>query len=87
MLDSGEIEKRLKGVDRQLIVAFAARCSLRVLPFLVENKKKESFWYWTQKERSKHLLAIFIAQKVAVNCSVDGRVRGTAARLRRRRQL
>ena len=41
MLSLDEIKKRLKGVDQQLCAAFAARCSLRVLPILVENTEKD----------------------------------------------
>lgn len=79
MLSHEEIKKRLQGVDHQLCVAFAVRCSLRVLPLLVVNEGKEAFWYWKKAKRSQYLLATLIAQQNSTNFSVYGRKTSAAA--------
>ncbi|MBL4661887.1 MAG: hypothetical protein JKY19_16125 [Alcanivoracaceae bacterium] len=72
MLTQKEIRKRLEKVDPQLCVAFAARCSLRVLPLLVADQKRQPFWYWDNDKRGKHLLAVLRAQQFAINFSAKG---------------
>ena len=67
MLDHDEIEKRLKGVPPELCATFAARTALRVLPFLAGEKRDAGpFWYWPSKDRSKHLLSFFMAQRLGI---------------------
>ncbi|MEE9302776.1 MAG: hypothetical protein V3U84_03225 [Thiotrichaceae bacterium] len=74
MLSRDEIKKRLKGIDPQLCVAFAARCSLRVLPLLVANHKgKEYFGYWDKEKRPDYVLALLTAQQVSIIFSAFGR--------------
>ena len=79
MLDRKEIEKRLKNVDPQLCVAFAARCSLRVLPALLSDKEKDAFWYWDKEKCPQHVLALLTAQQVSINFSAFGRKINIAA--------
>ena len=80
MLDRKEIEKRLKDVEPQLCAAFAARCSLRVLPLMVADKNEDAFWYWNKTDRSRYVLAVLIAQQISINVSAFGRnVYNTAA--------
>ena len=67
MLDRDEIEEKLKGVDHQLIVAFAARCSLRVFPLLVADKGEDDFWYWAGEKRASCVLELFVAQRFNTN--------------------
>jgi len=73
MLDGDEIKKRLKDVPRELCVAFAARCALRALPLLARDVEgKEAFYYWsTQAEQEKHLLAVMRAVGFAFLYGVD----------------
>jgi GTPase SAR1 family protein len=63
MLTQKEIEKCLKGIDPQLCVAFAARCSLRALPMLIQDQQNKPFDYWKKKDRSRYLLSILRAQQ------------------------
>ena len=74
MLDRDEIEKRLKDVDPQLRMAFAARCCLRVFPFLVVEKGIENFCYWDKKDKPQHLLALFSVLQRCINFSALGGV-------------
>lgn len=71
MLKKEEIEKRLKNVDPLLCVAFAVRCSLRVLPLLVLNQDEEDFWYWNSSDRANYVLALFKVQQFSINYSVS----------------
>lgn len=78
MLERDAIEKRLKGVDPQLCVAFAARCSFRVMPLLVRDQSKEAFWYWENENRSKYIFALFRAQQFGINYSVFSEINNDA---------
>lgn len=47
VLDQEEIEKRLSGVPRDFVEAFAVRVVMRVLPMLVrKNSLDDSFIFW-----------------------------------------
>ncbi|MFZ1545822.1 MAG: hypothetical protein WAT12_01790, partial [Candidatus Nitrotoga sp.] len=60
MLSRGSIEQQLQNVPKELVVAFAARCALRVLPMLVSDLSGEKgFGYWKDEDRAKHLLSIY----------------------------
>lgn len=69
MLTKDEIEKRLKDVDPNLCAVFAARCSLRVLPFLMDVNDEIPFSYWDADKRGNYLLYILVAQHYAINTS------------------
>lgn len=51
--------KGLRNIDTQLCSAFAVRCAMRALPFLVADKYKTPFIYWRQGDRIRYLTAIF----------------------------
>lgn len=72
MLNSKEIEEKLKVVSHELCVAFAIRSALRVLPLLAlpQSKSKEPFWYWRNTVKSKYLLSILNALLVGFTGSV-----------------
>ena len=70
MLTKEKLEKQLRTVDPQLRVAFAARCSLRVLPLLVNDSAQENFSYWHVYDRGDYLLALLSAQRYAINVAV-----------------
>lgn len=73
MLDDWEIRNFLEGVDPQLCVAFAARCSLRALPLLVADKELEAFRYWDKENCPQYILALLTALQLSINFSVFGR--------------
>lgn len=60
MLNKKEIEKRLKGVDQQLCMAFAARCSVWQMPLLVADIDKDAFWYWDKEKQPKTSISFYI---------------------------
>lgn len=65
-LSREEIETRLQGLPKYLVVGFAARIATYVLPALTEDYDKKGFlWFWKKEEREKHLLALFQALKTA----------------------
>ena len=51
MLDFDDVKRRLEGVNPQLCAAFAARCSLRVLPFLAVFQSKETRGAFREESR------------------------------------
>lgn len=67
MLTKEEIEAKLKGVDPKLCAIFAARCSLRVLPLLIEKNTEINFSYWKKENRSIYLQILLTAQRYALN--------------------
>ena len=69
MLDRKQIGKRLKGVNTGLCIAFAARCTLRVLPLLVADYESEAFGYWPENDISESLMSVLVAQQLCVNYS------------------
>jgi GTPase SAR1 family protein len=56
------IKQELKKLDKKQTVHFAWRCGVRALPFLAGNG---SFSFWREKERQKHLYAVFYALDIA----------------------
>lgn len=76
-MDREEIEERLRGVSRELCVAFAARAALRVLPLLAFDPKPElqrdAFWYWQDEEKDQYLLTVLRANAIAVFVGSEGR--------------
>ena len=73
---------RLGGLPRELCVAFAARCELRVLPLLAAKVKGEGpFWFWGPDARPGHLLAILNAQRLSATFSAFGVKRSRSIRL------
>lgn len=74
MLTKDEIEKLLENVDPKLCAVFAARCSLRVLPLLVNGKGKNSFDYWEQQYYGRYLSAILSAQRHVFNVAIANNI-------------
>ena len=69
MLGRKEIETLLNGLNTELIVAFSARCSLRILPVLIANTEGKDFFYWDKDKLSQILLSLLFALKVTLNNS------------------
>ena len=81
-----EIEARLKNIPRDKCVAFAVRCAMRVLPLLVVAKKEKTgimsmfnqkpsqvpFWFWSESDRNRHLLAVLRAYACSIQFSLTG---------------
>lgn len=71
MLTQQELNKQLEAVDPKLSIAFAARCSLRVLPLLIDDNAQEGFSYWDKQSCGNYLLGILTAQRYAINARAD----------------
>jgi small GTP-binding protein len=67
-MKTNEIKQALQGLPRGAIVTLAARAALRGLLNLVpiENESVTTLAYWSEQERSTHLLALFEACNVGM---------------------
>ena len=56
-----QLKDRLEKLDKDSIVVFSARCALRVFPLLAQTSypNKNSFSYWPEINKAKHLLSIW----------------------------
>lgn len=67
-----EISEKLHTLSRNRCLIFALRSALRVLPLLsirpLNHDSKSAFWFWTEQQRSEHLLALFSA----INYGIEG---------------
>nr|VFJ76094.1 MAG: GTPase SAR1 family protein [Candidatus Kentron sp. FW] len=56
----------------QLSVAFAARMAMAALPMLADRAEDKGFlWYWQEKDREKHLLAVCRALQICWSLPID----------------
>ena len=84
MLTKEEIAAQLKNVDPKLRAVFAARCSLRVLPFLLLHNHLTNFSYWNAQDRSKYISDLYHALRHLItfttgNIEIDSAARAAKA--------
>jgi hypothetical protein len=67
-MDSKEFENKvkqeLKKLDTKQHIEFAWRCAVRALPFLGD---KGNFGFWIEKDKQRHLYAVFDALDTNIN--------------------
>jgi hypothetical protein len=84
-MDSVQIRRRLKVLPNTASAAFAARVTMRLVPFLSVKpsdgqselfrlKKPPMFGYWKEEQRLQYLLAILNAQAYVVGVVLDGKI-------------
>jgi hypothetical protein len=60
-MDGVEIGRRLRQMPVEASVAFAVRTGLRMLLWVAQSKEKQVLMRWEEKDRVRHLLAVFLA--------------------------
>jgi hypothetical protein len=60
-MDGVEIGRRLRQMPVEASVVFAVRTGLRMLLWVAQSKEKQVLMRWEEKDRVRHLLAVFLA--------------------------
>lgn len=73
MLDRDKVANLLEGKSSDQCAAFAVRAAMRVLPLMVARKKPNGkvFLFWQLKDRTRHLLSIYLTYSSSIECVID----------------